>query len=76
MKFYCCCLVVILLAVVAFLCLKSNFGSTLLFNFYDKCQNDNREYPEGKVPGSYLGLTTAERNNLLTRFVNNNPNLT
>ena len=70
-----CGLIIILLLAVAFLFTKSNFGSNLVFNFYDKCQNkDNRQYPEGKVPGSYLGLSTAERDNLLTKFVNNNPN--
>ena len=29
------------------------------------CQRDNREYPEGNVPGSYLGLNTIEKNQLL-----------
>jgi hypothetical protein len=78
MKLDCGCLTWIflfLLLVIAYYFTKSNFGSNLVFNLYEKCQNkDNRQYPEGKVPGSYLGLSTAERDNLLTKFVNNNPN--
>ena len=38
------------------------------------CQKDNRSYPEGKVPGSYLGLNKPERDGLLTKFVMDNPN--
>ena len=41
----------------------------------EKCQRNDRQYPEGKVPGSYLGLNRAERAELLRRFVSNNPNL-
>ena len=36
------------------------------------CQQDNRQYPEGKVPGSYLGLNQSERDGLLTKFVMDN----
>ena len=38
--------------------------------FYFK-RND-RYYPMGKVPGSYLGLTKAEQDGLLINFINDN----
>jgi hypothetical protein len=58
---------------------KSNFGNlnplAILNNNYNTrgCSYDNREVPEGKVPGSYLGLSEVEKNQLLRNFVNDNP---
>ena len=34
------------------------------------CTQDNRTYPSGNVPGSWLGMTTSEKNNLVN-FINN-----
>ena len=34
------------------------------------CMQNNRSDPEGHVPGSWLGMTTAEKNNL-KKFINN-----
>ena len=45
--------------------LNTNYGSA-------ECTRENRAYPSGKVPGSYLGLTQAERDNLLRDFIDNN----
>jgi hypothetical protein len=45
--------------------LNTNYGST-------GCSRENRAYPSGKVPGSYFGLTQAERDNLLKGFIKNN----
>ena len=37
-----------------------------------KCNPDeSRKYPSGHVPGSYLGLSQEENNELLRRFVDN-----
>ena len=56
---------------------KSNFGNIygILNNNYTTrgCSYDNRLVPEGKVPGSYLGLSEVEKNQLLRNFVNDNP---
>jgi hypothetical protein len=53
----------------------SKFGDTLLNNNYNSgCEKENRQYPEGNIPGSYLGLNKIEREGLLTNFVNNDPN--
>jgi hypothetical protein len=58
---------------------KSNFANlnpfAIINNNYTTrgCSYDNREVPEGKVPGSYLGLSEVEKNQLLRNFVNDNP---
>jgi len=31
--------------------------------------HENRIYPSGNIPGSYLGLSNSEKNLLFTRFV-------
>ena len=54
---------------------KSKFNKiTIIEQNYtnDSCINNDRFYPEGKVPGSYLGLTKAEKDNLLRKFVLDN----
>ena len=50
-------------------------GNVFLSNTYanEGC-GEIREYPQGKVPGSYLGLTNAEKEGLLTNFILDNPN--
>ena len=49
-------------------------GNVFLSNTYSKGCGTVREYPQGKVPGSYLGLTNAEKEGLLTNFILDNPN--
>ena len=49
-------------------------GNVFLSNTYNKGCGTVREYPQGKVPGSYLGLTNAEKEGLLTNFILDNPN--
>ena len=53
---------------------KSTFIDDILKNNYGSCTRDDRNYPQGKVPGSYLTLTPAEKNNLFVQFINNDPN--
>ena len=48
--------------------------STFMEMNYGSCTRDNRNYPQGKVPGSYLGLTPSEREGLLVNFILNDPN--
>jgi len=56
---------------------KDGFEATNLMKVYSNesiprsCDftNENRPYPSGKVPGSYLGLSPQERETLLKRFV-------
>ena len=71
MKFIICygILFAILITVVSLnLHKKSNFETQSV-----SCNMDDRVYPSGNLPGSYL----YERNGLLKRFIQNNPsNLT
>jgi hypothetical protein len=74
----------LVLAVVAILIFvvfvqKSGFVGTInniLNDNYNNqgCSMENRVYPSGKIPGSYLGLTEAERNGLLKDFIMNDRN--
>jgi hypothetical protein len=70
-------LIFILVAVVFFLikCKTSSFGDIqqIANNNYGSsgCSRENREYPSGHIPASWLGLTTAERTNLLKKFIEN-----
>jgi len=59
-------LIIIVTAAVLFLI----YRNTSLFG--DMCERDNREYPQGKVPGSNL----FNKSDLLKNFIRNNPNLT
>jgi hypothetical protein len=34
---------------------------------------DNRVYPSGNVPGSYLGLSEQEKETILKRFIEEKP---
>jgi len=45
--------------------------SDLLNQNYKECNRENRVYPSGKVPGSYLGLTKAEKDNIFQSYVEN-----
>jgi len=70
-------LCVLLLLIVVLINYTSKFGNIteiLNSNYNSGCQRDNRQYPEGKVPASYMGLNQYEREGLLTKFVNNDPN--
>jgi len=53
---------------------KSTFIDDILTNNYGSCTRDDRNYPQGKVPGSYLTLTPTEKNNMFVQFINNDPN--
>ena len=67
--------VLLLITVVIIAFSVSKFGdiSGILNNNYNSgCEQDNRQYPECKVPGSYLGLNKPERDGLLTKFVMDN----
>lgn len=66
MNKYVIVLIVIITAAVLFLI----YRNTSLFG--DMCQRDNRQYPEGQVPGSAL----FNKSDLLKNFIRNNPNLT
>jgi len=43
----------------------------LLNQNYKECNRENRIYPSGHVPGSYLGLTKAEKDNIFQSYVEN-----
>ena len=62
--------VVALIIIVIFAALFLIYQNTSLFG--DMCERDNRQYPEGKVPGSNL----FNKSDLLKNFIRNNPNLT
>ena len=62
-------LVALLIALfIAMYFIKSTFIDEIN---YKSCTRDNREYPEGRVPGSYLGLNKYEREGLLEKFIKN-----
>ena len=65
-------LIIVLLALM--ITNKSSFIGDILKTNYGNigCTKEDRVYPSGKIPGSYLGLTQAERDNLLKGFINNN----
>lgn len=69
--------ILLLLTIVIIAFTKSKFGdiSGILNDNYTTrgCSYDNRQVPEGNVPGSYLGLSDVEKNQLLRNFVNDNP---
>jgi len=77
MKKYIPLLVVIaILLVVVFFPKLSPFGNIdgILNNNYTNngCTHENRVEPSGRVPASWVGLSDAERNNLLKNFITNN----
>ena len=67
-------LLAVLVLIIVFSKSKFNHINTIVEQNYtnDSCMNNDRFYPEGKVPGSYLGLTKAEKDNLLRKFVLDN----
>jgi hypothetical protein len=73
--------ILIVLTVLVAVCLinnKSTFIDQIVNDNYTStgCTREDRSFPSGHIPGSYLGLTKAERENLLKKFIENNPNLT
>ena len=66
--------VVLVIVIIVLTYTKSTFIDDILTNNYGNCTRDNRSYPQGKVPGSYMGLTPAEREGLFVNFVLNDPN--
>ena len=73
-------LIIAVLIVIYMLFYKSNFNNIEMqmsqnYSTPGNCIRNDREYPEGNIPGSYLGLNRWERAELLKRFIDNNPNL-
>ena len=67
---------IILLLVLIYFSSKSSFGNTSILTGYTNCQQNeisdtDRIYPSGHIPGSYLGLSPGEKQELLKRFVEN-----
>ena len=57
---------------------KSQFIDDILNQNYTKCNNENNNFngdriAQGKIPGSYLGLTPSEKEGLLKKFIENSP---
>lgn len=63
-------LIAILMVLFLFYFVKSNF--TQIDKTYE-CSDtsENRRFPSGHVPGSYLGLSKEESDELLRKFVDN-----
>jgi hypothetical protein len=75
-------LIIVIIIGIYFITKKSGFQDTklILNNQYSNEQEpqscnytkEDRTYPSGKVPGSYLVLTPSERKMLLMRFLDYN----
>ena len=67
---------VAILLVIVFFVQKSGFIADIANINYNNqgCSRENRVYPSGNIPGSYLGLTQAEKNGLLKEFIMNDRN--
>jgi hypothetical protein len=64
------CIVVVFILIALFFN-KSTFGGPYDENYtLNGCEQNNRISPSGHVPGSWMGMTTAEKNNL-KNFINN-----
>jgi len=63
-------IIAILMVIIVLFNLKSNFTSNVTYS-EDNCYKDLRIYPSGNVPGSYLGLSRQEIDNLLPKFILN-----
>jgi hypothetical protein len=71
-----CLLLLITLLIIVFYPV-SKFGdiAAKFTNYNPGCQLQDRQYPEGNLPaGTYLGLNNIEKEGLLIKFVNNDPN--
>ena len=66
--------IVLVIVIILLTYTKSTFIDDILTNNYGNCTRDNRHYPQGKIPGSYLTLTKPEREGLFVNFVLNDPN--
>ena len=66
-------IIAFLMIIIVFFNVKSNFTSNISNVTYaeDNCYKDLRVYPSGKIPGSYLGLSRQEIDNLLPKFILN-----
>jgi hypothetical protein len=73
-----CLIILILILIVVIFFNKSTFIDQIVNQNYNStgCTRENRSFPSGHLPGSYLGLTKAEQANILKKFIENNPNLT
>ena len=79
-------LLIAIILIALYMFNKSNFQDTsLILNTQysnerepQSCnysEGEDRPYPSGNVPGSYLGLTSSERKMLLMRFLDYNGTL-
>ena len=68
-------IIVIIIIIILVLNSKSRFDSSNenINEDYDSvgCVRDNRNFPQGKLPGSYLGLNDASKMNLFPSFYKN-----
>ena len=65
-------IIAILMVIIVLFNLKSNFTSNKFTTYSeDNCYKNLRVYPSGKIPGSYLGLSRQEIDNLLPEFILN-----
>lgn len=72
MEYIIIAVVLLVLGIVYMYFQKSTFINQM---YTAPCVNkDSRTFPSGNIPGSYLGLTSAERQNLLVDFITDNPN--
>jgi len=72
-------IIIVIIAVIGFFLLsKSNFTGDILNTNYSNngtstpsCNFtiEERVYPSGNIPGSYLGLNPSEKNMLLKKFI-------
>ena len=66
-------IILTILAILAIILMynKSTFGGLYTDTYASEgCEKNDRTFPSGHVPGSWLGMTTAEKNNL-TNFIKN-----
>jgi len=72
MEYIVLAVIVAVLAVIYFCIQKSTFINQM---YTVPCVNrESIFFKSGNIPGSHLGLTDAERQNLLVDFISDNPN--
>jgi hypothetical protein len=74
-KLFLIAIVIMILTLVLLSSTKSQFIGDILNQNYKNCNNENigERLPQGKIPGSYLGLTPSEKEGLLKKFIENSP---
>ena len=65
---------ILIILLIILIIINVNYNVSSFTSLYPQgCKKNDRTYPEGKVPGSYLGLNKFESGGLLTKFINNSP---